>query len=63
MTKFAFALPDDDPHAPNERFQLAMARMGREAWVRLFYELGGEGEEEGKKRKGEGEGKHDTSEL
>lgn len=57
MTKFAFALPDDDPHAPNERFQLAMARMGREAWVRLFYELGGE---EGEKRKEE---ENDKSEL
>jgi len=57
MTKFAFALPDDDPHAPNERFQLAMARMGREAWVRLFYELGGgEGKEEE-------EGRNDKSEL
>ncbi|KAL6779987.1 hypothetical protein ACKKBG_A14560 [Auxenochlorella protothecoides x Auxenochlorella symbiontica] len=41
---FAFALPGDGPHAPDERVKLSMFHKGREAYVRLLHRLDGWGE-------------------
>ena len=38
---FAFGLPDEDVHAPNEFFRLSSLPLGLEAWVMLLDELGG----------------------
>ncbi|KFM27553.1 Apurinic endonuclease-redox protein [Auxenochlorella protothecoides] len=38
---FAFALPGDGPHAPDERVKLSMFHKGREAYVRLLHRLDG----------------------
>ena len=40
-TLFAFGLPDDRVHAPDERYRLAQYRIAREAYARVLYELGG----------------------
>ncbi len=36
-----FGLPDDNLHAPNEKFALANFRQGIEATIRFFHEFGG----------------------
>ena len=49
-TSFGFGLPDNNLHAPNEKFQVSMWDLGREAWIRLLHEIGeaaaGKGSEE-----------------
>ncbi|MFC7556060.1 M20/M25/M40 family metallo-hydrolase [Pseudoroseomonas wenyumeiae] len=37
---FAFGLPDEDVHAPNEFFRLSSIPLGLRAWVMLLEELG-----------------------
>jgi len=37
---FAFGLPDEDVHAPNEFFHLSSIPLGLRAWVMLLDELG-----------------------
>lgn len=37
---FAFGLPDEDVHAPNEYFRLSSIPLGLRAWVMLLDELG-----------------------
>jgi len=37
---FAFGLPDEDVHAPNEFFHLSSVPLGLEAWVLMLDELG-----------------------
>ncbi len=37
---FAFGLPDEDVHTPNEFFHLSSVPLGLEAWVLLLDELG-----------------------
>lgn len=39
-TMFGFALGTDSVHAPNESYQLSQYSRAREAYLRLFYELG-----------------------
>ena len=39
---FAFALPDERFHAPDEFFRLASFERGQRAWCRLFEELAGQ---------------------
>ncbi|KAK9817046.1 hypothetical protein WJX72_008852 [[Myrmecia] bisecta] len=36
MTAFGFGLPDDNIHAPNERYRVSMFKKGREAYVHIF---------------------------
>ena len=36
---FAFGLPDEDVHAPNEFFHLSSIPLGLRAWVMLLDEL------------------------
>ena len=38
-TSFGFGLPDNNLHAPNEKFQVSMWDLGREAWIRLLQEI------------------------
>jgi acetylornithine deacetylase/succinyl-diaminopimelate desuccinylase-like protein len=38
-----FGLPDDNLHAPNEKFHIANFHRGIESIIRFFAELGGEG--------------------
>ena len=40
-TLFAFGLPEDRVHAPDERYRLSQFTTAREAYVRVLYELGG----------------------
>mmetsp|Transcript_19066 Transcript_19066/g.57602 ORF Transcript_19066/g.57602 Transcript_19066/m.57602 type:complete len:508 (-) Transcript_19066:681-2204(-) len=40
ITMFAFGLPTDHIHSPNERFPQAMYHKGIEAYVRILYEIG-----------------------
>lgn len=40
VTMFAFGLPTDHIHSPNERFPQSMYHKGIEAYVRMLYEIG-----------------------
>ena len=54
-TLFAFGLPDDRVHAPDERYRISQYTTAREAYVRVLHELGGgrEGELVAVRRKAE----------
>ena len=39
-TTFAFGMPTDNLHAPNEHFQMDAFWLARSAWVHLLVDLG-----------------------